>query len=297
MKNWISAFRLRTLPLSLSSIILGSFLAIKDGVINYNILSLALITTVLLQILSNLANDYGDGVKGTDNAERLGPERAVQSGAISQKQMRNAVIVFALLSLFSGIFLLMASFSDDFNGFITFLVFGLFAIAAAIMYTVGKNAYGYLGLGDLFVFIFFGLLGTLGTYYLYTHTFNWVVLFPAASIGFLSTGVLNLNNTRDIENDIKSGKHTLASKLGRKKAIMYQSFLLAAAIICAALYNLVQDQFGFYQWMFMIVVIPLFNQFQAIQKVQNDRDLDPFLKQLAITTFVFSIIFGVGQII
>ena len=240
LSSWIKAFRLRTLPLALSSIIMGSGLAIYLGSYSWIVILLATLTTILLQILSNLANDYGDFQKGTDNDNRLGPERAVQSGEISARQMKTAVIVFAALSLLSGVWLLYASLKEQFMIALVFFVLGIAAIAAAVKYTVGKNAYGYSGLGDLFVFLFFGLTGVLGTYYLNTLSLTWDVFLPAISIGLLSTGMLNLNNMRDIENDIKSGKHTLASKLGLRKAKYYHAFLVIGAIVSALIFILLQ---------------------------------------------------------
>ena len=217
-KNWLVAFRLRTLPLALSSIILGSMLAYADGIFSWPVAILAVTTTLFLQILSNLANDYGDSVSGVDNEHRVGPSRSVQGGAITASQMRRAVFLFAFLSLASGIGLIIVGTRGlQLESTLIYLVLGLGAIAAAIKYTVGKNPYGYQGLGDLFVFIFFGLVGVCGTYYLHTHQLPWDILLPAASVGLLSVAVLNLNNLRDRESDAASGKRTLVVKLGSEK--------------------------------------------------------------------------------
>ncbi|MCF6341237.1 MAG: 1,4-dihydroxy-2-naphthoate polyprenyltransferase [Bacteroidales bacterium] len=287
---------MRTLPLALSSIIMGSGLAVFTGSYNWTVISLAALTTILLQILSNLANDYGDFQKGTDNIHRLGPERAVQSGEISVRQMKTAVIVFAALSLLSGVGLLFVALKAQVGPALLFLVIGLAAIAAAIKYTVGKNAYGYSGLGDLFVFLFFGLAGVLGTYYLNTLSLSWDVLLPATSVGLLSTGMLNLNNMRDIDNDIQSGKHTLASKLGLRNAKYYHAFLVLGAIIAALLFVWI-DYSSPWNLLFLIVVVPLLIDLRTIWKTTNQQKLDPFLKRLALSTLVFALLFVVGLLL
>ena len=236
-KTLLSAARLRTLPLSLSGIIVGSAIAFSEGFFNYTILIFALITTVGLQVLSNFANDYGDGVKGTDNLERVGPMRAIQSGIISDKEMLRAMIVTTILTLFSAITLIYLSFRGDNLSYSFFFFFlGIAAVIAAIKYTVGKSAYGYNGLGDVFVFIFFGLVSVLGSYFLYTKELHFEVLLPAISIGLLSVGVLNLNNMRDINSDKKSNKNTLVVKIGLERAKKYHFVLLITAMITGLLY-------------------------------------------------------------
>ena len=293
---WLAAFRLRTLPLALSSVFMGSFLAVASGVFSWSIIALSVVTTLLLQILSNLANDYGDGMKGTDNNMRLGPQRAIQSGSISPKEMKLAIVIFTLLSLVTGIWLIIESFGSDWYLGLLFLVLGLSAIAAAIKYTVGSKAYGYSGLGDLFVFLFFGLLAVLGTYFLNTLTLDWLVLLPAISMGFLSTGVLNLNNMRDIENDLKSGKNTLASSMGLGNAKKYHLFLVVGAMFAAIAYSVLNYSS---LWNFLYVIsFPLFiYQLFRIIKIKEEKLLDPFLKQLALTTLLFTILFGVSLIL
>lgn len=294
--SWIKAFRLRTLPLALSSIIMGGGLAVFKGNYSWAVILLAALTTILLQILSNLANDYGDFEKGTDNANRLGPERAVQSGEISARQMKTAVIVLAVLSLLSGVWLLYVALKAQFLEALVFFVLGIAAIAAAIKYTVGKNAYGYSGLGDLFVFLFFGLAGVLGTYYLNTLSLRWDVLLPAISIGFLSTGMLNLNNMRDIDNDIQSGKHTLASKLGLHKAKVYHSFLIVGAIASALVFVGIHFS-SLWNLLFLLVAFPLLNDLRIIWKTTNPQKLDPFLKKLALSTLLFAVLFILGLLL
>jgi len=296
LSSWIKAFRLRTLPLALSSIIMGSGLAVFKGSYSWMVILLATLTTILLQILSNLANDYGDFQKGTDNADRLGPERAVQSGEISVRQMKTAVIVLAVLSLLSGVWLLYAALREQFLEALLFFVLGMAAIAAAVKYTVGKNAYGYSGLGDLFVFLFFGLTGVLGTYYLNALTLSWDVLLPAISIGFLSTGMLNLNNMRDIDNDIQSGKHTLAAKMGLQRAKVYHAFLIIGAIVSALLF-VGLHYVSPWNLLFLLVALPLLTDLRTIWKTTDQQKLDPFLKKLALSTLAFAVLFVTGLLL
>ncbi|WP_372752175.1 1,4-dihydroxy-2-naphthoate polyprenyltransferase [Labilibaculum sp.] len=293
-KAWIHAFRLRTLPLALSNIFLGSFLAASDGGFRLKIFILATLTTLFLQILSNLANDLGDSISGADNEERVGPQRAVQSGLISKKEMIRMVIVFVLLSLASGIYLLWEGMQLlSFTQAIVMLGIGILAIGAAINYTVGKNPYGYTGFGDLFVFLFFGLVGVLGTYFVHTGSLNWMLFLPAIAIGFLSVGVLNLNNLRDIENDTKTGKHTLVVKMGSAIAKWYHLFLLGGTMVIAFLYSYLNWN-SVFQLLFILSFPFLIRNIQIVFKNQNPRDLDPELKKLALTTLLFSLTFGLG---
>lgn len=232
LKNWLQAFRLKTLPLAFASITMGAFVANIDNSLKWSVYLLALLTATLLQILSNLANDYGDYKKGTDNENRVGPTRALQSGIISEKSMLNAVILFSILSLASGVVLIYIGLKDfkDFTTLIM-LALGIASVAAAIKYTVGKGAYGYNGLGDIFVFIFFGSVAVIGTYFLMTKEIDSAIISIAISIGCLAVGVLNINNLRDIENDEASNKITLAVKLGRQKAKTYQTILTIVAFL------------------------------------------------------------------
>ena len=236
MKHWIEAARLRTLPLSVSGIIVGSIYALSNPtetintpteVFSWKIFGFALLTTLGLQVLSNFANDYGDGVKGTDNADRVGPLRAIQSGAITPQAMKKAIIITSLLTLLSAITLIYFAFGQDNFGYsIFFLLLGIAAIVSAIRYTVGNSAYGYRGFGDLFVFIFFGLVSTLGVNFLYSKEVDPLLILPAVSIGLLSVGVLNLNNMRDEESDRKSGKNTIVVQMGGAKAVSYTHLTL-----------------------------------------------------------------------
>ncbi len=293
MQNWIHAFRLRTLALALSSIAMGAFLAAFFGGFKWDISLLAALTTVFLQILSNLANDYGDAQKGTDNHNRIGPERSIQSGKISISAMRSAIIIFICLSLISGIVLISQGLSGlDLRFALLFFVLGISAIAAAILYTIGNKAYGYLGLGDLFVFLFFGLLAVIGTFFLNTQFLRWDIWLPAASLGFFSTGVLNLNNLRDIENDSNSGKNTVAVRLGIKGTKFYHIFLISAAVISALIFNIMNLR----KWvslLWLVPIIPLFAvDLYRIYKIEELKLLDPFLKKLALKTLLFVLLYG-----
>ena len=226
MKHWIAAFRLKTLPLAFGAIVLGSNLNRLS--FSSDIFLFAALTAVLLQILSNLANDYGDYKKGTDKHRK---DRQLAGGNISPKAMQVAIVLFVLLTLTSGITLLFLAFENDWKHWFQFLAIGLFSIAAAISYTVGKKAYGYHGLGDVFVFIFFGLVGVLGTAFLYKQHFLTVQLLPAIAYGALCVGVLNVNNIRDLDKDILTNKITFASKLGKSGALSYQILLLIVAAL------------------------------------------------------------------
>lgn len=293
MKKWIKAARLRTLPLSISGILVGSAAAYKEYHVQdnyYIIVVLCLLTTLFFQVLSNYANDYGDAVKGTDNENRVGPKRAVQSGEITQKEMKNAIIITSILSLITSLGVIYASFgSDNFLSAILYFVLAIACVAAAIKYTVGNSAYGYRGLGDLFVFIFFGWVSTLGSYYLFGHTLDLHVIFPATAIGLLSISVLNMNNMRDVENDTTMGKNTLVVKMGFEKAKQYHWFLITFAIILFNLYAI--NTFSkWYQFVFIVGFIPLFKNIVVVSKATNPRSLDPELKRLALSTFLISLL-------
>lgn len=290
MKVWIKAFRLRTLPLSLSGIITSYFyFSYSERSSNWLVFGLALSTTILLQILSNLANDYGDGVKGTDNEKRVGPERGIQSGKISQKQMLNAIILFVLLSFISGIALLFFAFGlENWKPLLAFLVTGILAIAAAIKYTVGKSAYGYRALGDLFVFIFFGIVGVLGFYLMLAQKIDLPIILLSLIIGCFSVMVLNLNNMRDIQNDKESGKTTIPVLLGSRKAKSYH-FLLGFVIMGSSIYfNYLIDNPII--WFNIIALAPLSNHIALVNRTNNPVDFDPELKKVALTTFLFAIV-------
>ena len=297
IKHYIQAARLRTLPLSLSGIFMGTAMAAKVGKFNLIIFILALFTTIGFQVLSNFANDYGDGIKGTDK-DREGEERLVASGKISLKQMKRAMFITIAITLLFAIALIYVSFKNDFITALVFFILGIASIVAAIKYTVGSNAYGYSGMGDFFVFIFFGFLGVVGSYYLFTKDLAdlWVWL-PATAIGLLSTAVLNLNNMRDQINDKKASKNTLVVKLGSQKAKKYHYFLLVTAMLLLVLYQYNQSEKLLFNWLFMIAFIPLFLNIVAVAKNIIFSELDSELKKVALSTFLISILFFINSFV
>ncbi|SHJ63811.1 1,4-dihydroxy-2-naphthoate octaprenyltransferase [Flavobacterium haoranii] len=294
MKHWILAARLRTLPLSLSGIIMGSAYAYYQNKFNGAIFGLAILTTLLFQILSNYANDYGDGVKGTD-ANRIGEKRLVAAGVITAKQMKNAVILFSFLSLLSALALIFVAFGkDNFTYIVIFTLLGIASIGAAIKYTVGSNAYGYSGLGDVFVFIFFGLVSVVGSNFLYVKHFNIEVLFPAIAVGFLSVAVLNLNNMRDIENDKKANKNTLVVKLGLEKAKTYHYILIFTALVLFIFFN---GMLGLNMYVYLPIIVVLALHLKKVKNSKKYPDFDPELKKVALSTFALTILFWLTLLI
>ena len=295
VKAWLSAFRLRTLPLALASIGMGSFLAASQDKFDGQILLWCLITTIFLQILSNLANDYGDTIHGADSAERTGPQRAVQAGLITRSQMLRAIVLFVILSFAAGIYLLYIAVEFDSSTFLFFLGLGILAILASMAYTMGKKPYGYSGLGDISVLIFFGWVGVLGTFFLHTKFLDWQIMLPATSCGLFATAVLNLNNIRDIDSDKKAGKNSIPVRLGRKNATYYHFFLLGTALLTSVIYVSL-NFYSYYQWTFLLVLPLLVINVKAVLTKKTALELDPYLKQMAISTLVFVLTFGIGQI-
>jgi 1,4-dihydroxy-2-naphthoate octaprenyltransferase len=305
MKHWIEAARLRTLPLSVSGIIVGSMYALANPtdtiltpteVFNWRIFSFAILTTLGLQILSNFANDYGDGMKGTDNEDRVGPKRAIQSGAISPDAMKRAIVITSLLTMLSAVLLIYFAFGEtNWSYSLFYLVLGVLAIASAIRYTIGSKAYGYRGFGDVFVFIFFGLVSTLGVNFLYSKQIDLELFLPAMAIGFLSVGVLNLNNMRDEESDRKVGKNTLVVQIGGKKAKLYHYFLITFAMALVLIFTFLNG-FKFDQYLFLLAYIPLTKHLINVYKNTDHKALDPELKKLALSTFALSVLLALCMI-
>lgn len=292
IKSWIKAARLRTLPLALSSVALGGFVAAKSPTFSLLAALLAGLTTLLLQILSNFANDLGDSKSGIDNDQRVGPRRTVQSGEVSKKDMKTAVVITAFLALLSGLWLLFGVAELSNTKLWLFLGFGLLAIVAAITYTIGKRPYGYLGLGDLFVFLFFGLLGVAGTFLVSTGQFDPMVLLPASAMGLWSAGVLNLNNMRDHANDRFSGKKTLVVKIGYHNALLYHGFLTIFPFVLLTIF--VRSQNGsLLSYAFLVFLIPFIYDLVMILKVRDVAKLDPFLRKLAIKTMLVTLLYGI----
>jgi len=306
MKHWIEAARIRTLPLSVSGILVGSFYAMSQGIFNWKIVIFALSTTLGLQILSNFANDYGDGIKGTDNEDRVGPMRSIQSGKITPGAMRYAIFITAFLTLVSAMLLIYFSFKGKYLYYsIIFFVLGILAIASAIRYTVGKNPYGYRGYGDVFVFIFFGIVSTFGIYFMFSKQIDWLLFLPATAIGFLSVGVLNLNNMRDQESDKKSNKNTIVVKNGAAWAKKYHFYLIISAMVLMLVFALIFDfsyrdpspkTFNFDIYFFLIAYVPIIAHLKRVEKNKEPKLLDPELKKLALSTFLLSILLSLSLI-
>lgn len=290
-RAWVVSLRLRTLPLALACTGMGSFLAAGFRVFSLQTCLLTALTAILLQILSNLANDFGDYKTGADNEERVGPQRALQSGAITIGAMRNAIIFTAALTLISGSFLLYQSINGA-GVFILFFIIGIACIAAAIKYTMGKNPYGYSGLGDIAVFIFFGLIGVGGPFYLQAHQLHLAILLPAAALGLLSTGVLNVNNMRDIHTDKSSGKNTIVVRIGLAKAKTYHLLLISFAFICLIGFNFFYAT-SIWQWAFLLT-LPLFVKHLSGIIKSDSAGMDKYLKQLAISTLLLVLCFGIS---
>ncbi|MBI1769231.1 MAG: 1,4-dihydroxy-2-naphthoate polyprenyltransferase [Bacteroidetes bacterium] len=295
MKIWLSAFRLRTLPLSLSCIGMGGFLAAAQDKFNGLIFFLCCATTVFLQILSNLSNDYGDTVNGADHADRKGPQRAVQSGAISASQMKIAILIFVVLCLISGILLLYTSFGFELKSFLFFLGLGFLSIIAAIAYTVGKKPYGYIGLGDLSVLIFFGLVGVMGSQYLFTKSFFVIQILPALSCGFFSIAVLNINNIRDIESDRSAGKFSIPVRIGKERATTYHWVLLFGGMASALIFVVINFHSP-WQLLFLLTAPLMFLNGRKVSALPSE-ELDPLLKQMALSTLLFVLLFGIGNLL
>jgi 1,4-dihydroxy-2-naphthoate polyprenyltransferase len=288
-KDWLSAARLRTLPLAFSGIIMAAFLAKSKGMFSWAIFLWTLLTTVLLQVLSNFANDYGDTQNGADQAGRVGPMRAVQSGAISPQQMLKGIYSIGFLALLSGLVLLYVSFDGFFNKyFFGFLGIGILAIIAAYTYTAGSKPYGYAGLGDVSVFLFFGIVGVLGTQFLFTKTINLLDVLPAVASGLLATGVLNINNIRDIESDKKAGKITIPVRLGRFKALRYHLVLIIFSIVAISIYAMLLPTNSWY----FLLAFPILG-LNVLQVFKNPNP-DPYLKTLALSSLFTSIVLGLS---
>jgi len=296
VKHYIQAARLRTLPLSVSGIIVGTGIATFESKFNLLVFILATLTTIGFQVLSNFANDYGDGIKGTDD-DRVGELRLIAAGLITPKQMKNAMISTALLTLLCALVLIYVAFgSDNFIKSVVFFFLGIASIVAAIKYTVGKSAYGYSGLGDVFVFLFFGLLSVLGSYYLYTHELTKLsILMPAAAFGMLSTAVLNLNNMRDQIQDRKANKNTLVIKLGSQKAKFYHFSLIIGALLLLVIYKGIQASMSYHDWLFLIAFIPLFLNLKVVAQNIIFSELDKELKKVALSTFFCAVLFALGS--
>lgn len=271
---------------------MGGLLAIAESPsVNLWTLLFCALTAITLQILSNLANDYGDFKKGVDNAHRTGPQRTLQSGALTERQMRMGITVTAVVALIFGALLIFVFARLTWQELAVFAIMGVAAVLAALLYTLGKRPYGYRGLGDLFCFIFFGWVAVTGTFYLSSNRFEPWVLLPATAMGCCSVAVLNINNMRDIENDRASGKNSLVVRIGLKKAFVYHCLLIGGAFVCLAVY-LVLHHAPWYSYLFMLL-LPLFVKDLIAIKTTNHELLDPFLGQQVRNTFLLILVYGV----
>ena len=294
LRAWISAARLRTLPLSISGILVGTALAWKEGIFDTQITLWALLTTICFQITSNFANDYGDGVKGTDNEGRIGPERVVQSGRLSPRQMKTGIALMVAVSIVCILSVLNAAFGlQQLPYFLLFTFLGILSLWAAIKYTIGVDAYGYRGLGDVFVFAFFGLLAVLGSNFLYTSQLNGIGFLPAIAVGSLCTAVLNLNNLRDHDNDARSGKQTMVVKMGFKKGKIYHYILLGTAFLAMVLYNVLEGNMG-RSLIHMLAFVPIAWHMRQVIQTKQPEKLDKQLKILALSTASMAVLLLMG---
>jgi 1,4-dihydroxy-2-naphthoate octaprenyltransferase len=291
----IKAFRLRTLPLSAGSVMLGSLLAYLDGSFNLNIAVLTLLTAFSLQILSNLANDYGDFMNGADTHGRF--DRAVSSGSISPEKMKSFLIINATFTFGFGLALLLYAGSHISISFWGMLVLGIGCIAAALLYTIGKKPYGYAGFGDLAVLIFFGFVAVMGSAYLQIGEIRIEWAIPATAFGLLSVAVLNINNIRDIETDLAAGKQSVAARLGYKKAMWYQLILIMIAIALVMIFV-----FQYPVWdRHLVVLIVFFFYFKQLKTLftlqQNERlAFNKLLKQLSLSNLLLVILLIVALV-
>lgn len=297
IKFWIKAMRLRTLPLALSGTMVGSSLAFAQGKFSWAVAVLAALTALSLQILSNLANDLGDFQNGKDTADRIGPERAMQNGWISVKEMKLGLAFWISLSLtFGALLVIFGSNELAVNSTLLFIVLGLAGVVAALKYTMGKNPYGYKAMGDIFVFVFFGLVSVLGTQFLHTHTFEPWHLLPAVAFGFLSSGVLNVNNLRDYKSDKANNKITLVVLIGVKYASMYHAFLVLTALYLLVMYIVVVYS-SWTQFVFVLVFPLFFKHLKKILQFNEHEELIPELKNLSLSTFLLAVLYAISLII
>lgn len=294
VKAWVYAARLRTLPLSVSGIIVGTALAKFKGYVDGEIFLLSLLTTVAFQITSNFANDYGDGTKGTDDEQRIGPKRALQSGLLSKASLKKGIAVAISISFILAVLLIYKAFAFQYwIYFFVFLLLGILCIWAAIYYTMGDSPYGYKGLGDVFVFLFFGLVSVLGSMFLYTKTIDPISILPAISIGLLCVAVLNLNNLRDVISDKIHGKYTLVVKMGFDKGKKYHTALIGTAILAISLFGALtyHSPQGL---LYLLAFVPILLHLRRVRAVKQPAELDPELKKLAISTFLLALLFYIS---
>lgn len=293
---WLRSLRLRTLPLSSAGAILGNALVFQTANFSWAIAGLLLWTVLVLQIIANFANDLGDSQKGTDNKNRKGPQRSVQSGVITQKQMKNAIITAIVITLLSGVWLLYISIKKIDIAFLILFIIGILGIVSAIKYTMGKKAYGYYGLGDFFVLLFFGWIPVGIAYFLQTLRWDSMVLLPGLAVGLLSVAVLNLNNLRDYENDKLCGKRTFIVNIGIHRGKIYHTLLIITSIIAILIYSYQQD-ICYWKYLYTLSFIPLIANIVTVWRTQDTTRLDKELKKVAVSTFFMTILFWIGIVL
>ncbi|EPF12659.1 1,4-dihydroxy-2-naphthoate octaprenyltransferase [Cedecea davisae] len=292
---WLESLRPRTLPLAFASIVCGSALTWWQSVFDPAVALLALLTAGLLQILSNLANDYGDAVKGSDTEDRIGPLRGMQKGVITQAQMKRALVITVVLICLSGLSLVALA-CNTFADFMGFLLLGVLSIVAAISYTVGTRPYGYMGLGDISVLVFFGWISVAGTWYLQAHSLAPLVILPATACGLLATAVLNINNLRDIDSDRENGKNTLAVRLGPVIARRYHACLLVGALVCLALFNLIWLK-SLWGWLFVLAAPLLIKQVAYVLREREPVAMRPMLERTVKAALLTNLLFALGVVL
>ena len=292
-KYYLKSMRLRTLPLSLAGVLMGSLLAVADYKVPAAVVLLVCLTTVLLQILANLANELGDVQHGTDTAERVGPGYGLNSGELTVSQMKGFIGVILALCIASGLVMIWVSFGTLFcMESLILIILGAAAIFAAMRYTLGRNPYGYRAMGDLFVFIFFGQVAVLGAYFMCAHTLHgWLLLLPASTIGFFSVGVLNTNNIRDMKTDAPN-RVTVAMKLGVHRARIYQTVLIVLGWACMIVYSALRFP-DWRHWLF-VLTLPLYIIHLRGVWTHEEKALDKYLPMLVMSTFLFAILTGIG---
>lgn len=294
-RTWLDAARPKTLPLAIACILCGSAVAIQSPQFSNLLMVLAVITALLLQILSNLANDYGDALKGTDSDARIGPKRAMQQGLVTPKAMKKVITFNVILTIAVGLALVFTAF-DKTADILTFMGLGALSILASIFYTIGNKPYGYQGLGDLSVLIFFGWIGVAGSFYLQTGTLNSMVLLPATACGLLAVCVLNINNLRDIDNDRACGKYTLIVRIGPQSGRIYHQFLLFFAYLCFALFALF-DQTNAFGWLFLLSLPLAIKHGRAVWLSSKPEDLRPMMGDMLKLALLTNLLFTAGVLL
>ena len=286
--------RLRTLPLSCAGVLLGILLAVADWKVDFLTAILIVITTVCLQILSNLSNELGDVLRGTDTADRQGPQYGLNSGGMSVADMKRLIGTFVGLCMVFGATLVWRTFGTFWDLTpIMVLMLGAAAIAGAMKYTLGPNPYGYRAKGDIYVFLFFGLVSVLGSYFMCTKGLglHWKLLLPSTGVGCFSVGVLNVNNIRDMKTDA-ANRVTVAIKLGLKRARIYQTVLIGLGWACMIAYCLLCWP-SWWHWMW-VITLPLYVRHLHMVWTREDRGLDPALPLLVLSTFALCLLMGLG---